>query len=386
MRQLFFTLLLALASAFAIADERTDVIVLGNNPAAAAAGIQSARSGVKTFWITTTGPGLSFTAADTLSADPAGIWQELIRLQKQKPGLSAALLVKSFTDTVKNLTVIQGEVRRIERSGRGWEVKLTNGRELKCQVLVDAGDHTKQVEKSPAELSQRVTETPVPEDLYSSRLFRTAVFTGAGNRGVIPLGSLISKEENYIVAGQGPDGRSSMLAGQAAGASAAYCAYFKTTTRSLQVRMTQGELLRFNGTLIPVPDVPRTDPAFIPVQHILATGILKLENGRFNPDATMKAEFLRLPLKEFYSRSQLWFFNHKSDSLTIRDAIDLIMFTATRGEELRREIENGWSTSLKLPGTYDPARPVTRRELAVLIDRYLKPFGVNVDFTGRLLR
>ncbi len=375
-----------MTSAFATADERTDVIVLGNNSSAISASIQSARSGVRTILISAGEPGLAISPADTLSGDSAGIWPEFIRRSQEKPGLSAAALVKNFTDTIKNLTIVRGEVRKIERAGKGWEVKLTNGRELKCQVLVDAGNHASFVEKSPATLSQRVTETGIPADIYSSRLFRTAVASGPGLSDLIPIGSLISKEENYIVAEPQATAAASMLTGQAAGASAAYCAYFKTTTRYLQVRMTQGELLRYNGSLIPVADVPRNDPAFIPVQHILATGLLKLENGRFSPDQTIAAEPLRLPMKEYFSRSQIWFLNHKKDTLTIGEAVDMIMFTAARGEELRREIESGWSTSLKLPGTFDPKRSVTRRELAVLIDRYLKPFGVNVDFAGRLVR
>ncbi|HEY0897023.1 MAG TPA: hypothetical protein VGE15_10775 [Sphingobacteriaceae bacterium] len=386
MRAILFTILLAMTSAFATADERTDVIVLGNNPSSISASIQAARSGVRTILISAGEPALTITPADTVSADPAGIWPEFIRRNQEKPGLSPAALVKNFTDTIKNLTIIRGEVKKIERAGKGWEVKLTNGRELKCQVLVDAGNHAASVEKSPATLSQRITETGIPADLYSSRLFRTSVATGPGLSDLIPIGALISKEENYIVAGPQGNTAASMLAGQAAGASAAYCAYFKTTTRSLQVRMTQGELLRYNGSLIPVQDVSRNDPAFIPVQHILATGILKLENGRFNPAGTINPTHLRLPLKEYFSRSQIWFLNHKKDTLTIGDAVDLIMFTATRGEELRREIESGWSSSLKLQGTYDPKRVVTRLELAVLIDRFLKPFGVNVDFAGRLVR
>ncbi|MDO4827657.1 MAG: hypothetical protein Q4B16_08970, partial [Bacteroidia bacterium] len=43
----------------------------------------------------------------------------------------------------------------------------------------------------------------------------------------------------------------------------------------------------------------------------------------------------------------------------------------------------GWA-SLGLSG-YDPSRPVTRLEAAVLLDSILDPFSRPIDFSGRLL-
>ena len=382
MRRILSTFLLTMITTLALADERTDVIILGNNPSAMAAGIQSARSGVKTTWISPTAMKAEFSLSDTLNGK-TGIWAELLKHVKANPEIPGEQLLKGFTDTIRNLTIIQNGIRKIERAGKGWEVKLINGRELKCQVLVDAENHIKLFDKAPETLSQQIGPAAMPSNLYSNRLYRTSISTG---QEIIPLASLISKEENYIVAPSKSSVPASILAGQAAGASAAYCAYFKTTTRHLSIRMTQGELLRYSGTLLPATDVQQSDTGFISIQHILATGIMKLQNGAFNPERTLTSEELRLPMKEFYSRSQLWFFNNKKDTLTIQDAVNLIMFTANRGEELRREIDKGWISSLKLTGVYDPKRAITRRELAVLIDRYLQPFSVRVDFVGNLLR
>ena len=382
MRQLLNTFLLTLITTLALADEKTDVIVLGSNPSAMAAGVQSARSGVKTIWISPTAIKTEFSLADTLSGG-AGIWGELLKKVKENPEIPGSGLVKNYTDTIRNLVVIQNGIRKIERSGKGWEVKLINGRELKCQILVDADNHIKLIDKATELLAQQVAPTSMPANLYANRLYRTAISTG---REIIPLASLISKEENYLAVPAKNTVSASVLAGQAAGASAAYCAYFKTTTRHLSVRMTQGELLRYNGSLFSANDVHANDTGFIAIQHILATGILKLKEGAFHPEETLTSEELRLPMKEYYSRSQLWFFNNKKDTLTIQDAVNLIMFTANRGEELRREIDRGWISSLKLTGVYEPKRAITRRELAVLIDRYLQPFSVRVDFVGNLLR
>lgn len=382
MRRILSTFLFTLITTLALADEKTDVIVLGSNPSAMAAGIQSARSGVKTIWISPTAMKAEFSLADTLNGR-TGIWAELLKHVKANPEIPSEQLLKSFTDTIRNLTIIQNGIRKIERSGKGWEVKLINGRELKCQILVDAGNHIKLIDKASESLFQQIAPANMPANLYSNRLYRTAISTG---REIIPLASLISKEENYLAAPLKNSVSASVLAGQAAGASAAYCAYFKTTTRHLSVRMTQGELLRYHGSLFPAGDVHPKDTGFIAIQHILATGIMKLKEGDFHPEETLTSEELRLPMKEYYSRSQLWFFNNKKDTLTIQDAVNLIMFTANRGEELRREIDRGWISSLKLTGVYDPKRAITRRELAVLIDRYLQPFSVRVDFVGNLLR
>lgn len=352
-----------------------------------AASIQSARSGVKTIWVNPS----ATLADDVLNADtagqtPSGIWPEFVKKIKENPALGRPELIKAFTDTVKNLTVISnGQIREIEESGKGWEVKLTNGREVKCEIIVDGGNNTALIDKVPAEITQRLTTATIPNDLYSTKLYRAAIATGDTYADMLPLGTLLSQTPNYIYAPSKTTTGASMLAGQAAGASAAYCAYFKTNTRNINVRMTQGELLRYNGRLFPTPDVNPADSAFLAIQHIAATGILKLQNGNFNPQGSITAEELRLPLKEYYSRSQLWFMNNKKDSLTIEDAINLIMFTATRGEELRREIKDGWKTSLRLPGEYDPKRSITRREFAVLVDRFLQPFNVRVDFMGNLL-
>ncbi|HEY0896113.1 MAG TPA: hypothetical protein VGE15_06135 [Sphingobacteriaceae bacterium] len=387
MKHIFKSLIFTFLSVSTFADQKTGVVVIGNNAPALAAGIQSARSGVKTIWLN---PEATLSSdilnADTTAYTLAGFWPEIVKKIKANPAMDRAALLKAYTDTVKNLTVIRNApVRKIERSGKGWEIDLTNGTELKCQVIVDGGDHTRLVEKAPAEIGQRLSSGSVGNDTYSTKLYRTAIATGNSETDLVPLGSLISQTENYVFAPVQNTVGASMLAGQAAGASAAYCAFFQTTTKNINVRMTQGELLRYNGRLFPAADVPVTDPAFISVQHVAATGILKLRNGSFNPEGTVSSEELRLPLKEYYSRSQLWFFQNKRDSLTIEDAVNLIMFTATRGEELRREIRAGWKTSLKLSAEYDPKRAITRKEFAVLVDRFLQPFNVRVDFAGNLL-
>jgi hypothetical protein len=378
MKFIKYTVLLLLAGTFTYAQNiRTDVLVIGGSAAGTAAAIQAARSGVKSALLDMNGSiGNDLTVADT-----AGGWGILKELRK-KPGVPGVQL-KALTDTVKNLTTISNvAIRKIERSGKVWEIKLRDGREIKSLVIVDAGNNTALIEKKPADIEKRLVTA---SDVYAGRQYRTAVASGNNANNVFALGSLISAADNYVFTYTPGNSSGSVYTGQAAGAIAAYAAFFKTNTRNVNVRMTQGELIRYNGRLLPLQDVAEADSNYIALQHIVATGIMKPVNGKFNPEGTISSEELRTPLREYYSRSQIWFADHKTEKMTIDDAISLIMFTGTRGNELRKEIEQGWKTSFKFSGEFDGKQAITRRQLAVLIDNFLQPFNVRVDFQGNLL-
>lgn len=378
MRVIKYILVFLLISTSTFAQNiKRDVVVIGATAAGTAAAIQAARSGVKsTLLDLNSSIGKDVTASDTINS--WGILKEL-KNKKVAPGIQ----FKSLTDTVKNLTVISNvEIKKIEESGKGWEIKLKDGRDLKCLVIVDGADHTALIEDKPVDIEKRLL---TPSNVYSSRQFRASAASGGNVGDVFTLGTLVSVTENYVFTSPPDKGNGSVYTGQAAGAIAAYATFFKTNTRNLNVRMTQGELLRYNARLLPVHDILPADSNFIAIQHIAATGILKVNNGNFNPDSTISSEELRLPLKEYYSRSQIWFADHKTPKMTVGDAISLIMFTATRGSELKKEIEQGWNTSFKFTKAFDPDRPITRRELAVLFDSFLQPFNVRVDFQGNLL-
>ena len=380
MKFIYSILILAVTGTFTFAQNiKRDVVVIGANAAGAAAAVQAARSGVKTTLIDLT----SSLGSDISPADTVNSWGILRELKNKN--LAPGIQLKSIVDTVKNLELISNvAIRKIEESGKGWEIKLRDGRDLKCLVIVDAADHTALLEDKPSDIAKRIIEPS--DDLYKSRRFRASAASGNSPGDIFTLGSLVSVTENYVFASPAATGSGSVYTGQTAGAIAAYAAFFKTNTRNLNVRMTQGELLRYDARLIPLKDINPADSNFLALQHIAATGILKPVDGKFNPDSTVTSAELKLPLKEYYSRSQIWFADHKAaDTLTIEEAISLIMFTATRGNELIKEIEQGWKTSFKFSSEYDPKRYITRRELAVLIDRFLQPFNVRVDFQGNLL-
>ncbi len=393
---------------------KTDVLVFGSNASAVAAAIQSARSGVKTILITETDK-LGSDIKSANNALSAGIWAEFMKHVKDlkkdtnaiaDPFTSAAIL-KGITDTVKNLTIrYNSGLRKIEKDGKGWEVKLTdNKNSVKAFAIVDA------TVKSDIAAAARVNYnantksylTLVPGNpivkLYESNLYRTSIAAGTGLKSnspyIVSFGSLIAEGQNNIfITGNLASIQSSadaMLTGQAAGAAAAYCAFFKKTTKDFNenaVRETQSELLKFKSVLLPYLDIDRKDYDFIALQHIGLTGILKakqMDKGLFfMPDATVSSEEIKQPMKEYYSRSQIWFVDKKIEKITLADALSLIKYVGTRGDELNREVEKGWKDSFGFNGKFDLDHFITRKEFAVLIESLLKPYTVRVNLVGEL--
>lgn len=412
MKRLYIALILSVFSCSAFAQTlRTDVLVVGGTASGVSAAIQASRSGVKTILLAE-GKELSpaMSAADlrylekiknhfarkakaaTSSKDSASV----LKKDTIPAGISS---VKSITDTVKNLSVmLNGSIRSLEKNGSGWELRLQDGKKLKTDLLVDAT--AEQTLAAMLKISPEAAAGTLPEG-ENSRLYRTSV--GIDKRhsvsdtllSVIPLASLMPRGvDNFFLIPRydRPTNALSMPAGQAAGAASAFCAFFKTSTRNLNIRVIQGELLAFEACLVPYTDISPDDRHAMALQHLGLTGILKARENAgptgkqlFDTTGTVSAEDLRLPMKEFYYRSQIWFAGKKAGPLNIEDAINLIMFTATRGEEVRREIEKGWKTRFKFSTTYDPKRAINRREFAVLTDTYLQPFNVRVDMGGNLM-
>jgi hypothetical protein len=156
------------------------------------------------------------------------------------------------------------------------------------------------------------------------------------------------------------------------------------------LRVVQGELLAFDALLIPYSDIELKDPNFLAFQRLGLSGLIKSDftNGKIQFDTTrlVKAEELKSSMKEFYTRSQLWFADNKKDTLAIEDAISLIKYIANRGNELNKEIEEGWKISFKLNSIFDPKRNISRKEFGILADKYLQPYNIRVDISGNLLR
>lgn len=386
--------------------QKPEVLVWGNGPGAIATGLQSARSGVKTLLISDASNwGLSLPSHNTNYTNPAvtrtGIWAELVKKYGEKQGVDFATkdnirlaadtlstVLKAICDTVKNLEILPNTaIRELKKSGNGWQVRLSNGEKLSVRVLVDASANRSLLNLSGG----TAPASGIVKAGWNEAITRTSV-AALDSGQVLPIRSLIAeKVDNVILVPDVKSIRSLLHAGQAAGASAAYCAFFKTDTKNLNVRMIQGELLNYKSSLIPLYDVLPSDTNFIKIQHLAASGLLNRGIAEKNNSAfwmsenNVSTEELKSLMKAFYSRSQIWFADHSSAKLSIEETINLLMYTATRGEELRKVIEKDWKTEFGFKNDYDAKRPISRYELAVLMDTYLKPFSVRIDLEGNLL-
>lgn len=394
-----FSLILSIASYGQ--NIKTGVLVVGATPAAMAAAIQSAKSGVKTILIDAGNfESITLSAADR--AIKAGIYTQLrtrIDSLQKFPSTDTqeflptfiGTVFKGWADTVKNLIVLpNSSITKIQKSKKGWEVILGK-REIKTDLILDATSAFSIAKM--AVLSKATVEAKPVKSVDTSKLYRTSVAVSAADNGFykpLPLSSFIFSEVENVVLAAPQSNLMTLSTGQAAGAIAAYCSFFNTHTGNVDVRKVQSELLTFKGRIIGFADIPMADSAIIAFQHIGVTGIVKgLGEGEkllFHPEKTVSTEELRQPFREYYSRSQIWFLDNKSDAITLAEALSLIKFTASRAQELDAEVEKAWNTSLKFSGSFDLKRVITRKELAILFDRYLQPFNVSVDLNGHVRR
>ena len=393
-----FFLLFCLGAHASFAQKlRTDVCVYGNTTAALAAGIQSARSGVQTLLISNSDSWIDQPSlADWENASIAsGLGTELLKkykqLEKNKVLKADSLLqsIKTLADTVKNLKIISASaIEEIKESGKGWELTLKGGQKIKALILVDGDTNhalLKQVGLKPSASSTIAFDVKNP-------LIKTSVGI-LGPNSLLPLQALVvEKQANIVSIPSGVSAFAQLNAGQAAGATAAYCAFFKTTTEHLNVRLIQGELLTYKATLLPFKDMHQTDSNFVALTHVALTGLLNSgivqQAGTYQwmGNNNLHTDEIKVSMKKLYSRSQIWFADHANvKELSIGDAISLITYTATRGTELKIEIERGWKSTLGLSGSFNENRKISRNEFSVLLEAYLQPFATQVDLQGELI-
>jgi hypothetical protein len=376
---------------------RTDVCVYGNNVAALAASIQSARSGVQTLLISDSDSWIDQALlADWENASiVSGLGTELLKkytqLEKHQELKADSLLqyIKALADTVKNLKLVSfSDIEEVKETGKGWDLHLKSGQKIKALILVD-GDNNHAVLKQLG-LKPPVGYTTALD--VNNPLTRTSVAI-LGPNSILPLQALVvEKQVNIIYIPSAGSVFAQLNAGQAAGATAAYCAFFKTTTKQLNVRLIQGELLTYKATLLPFDDMQQSDSNFVALTHVALTGLLN--NGiqqkqgvlLWMGNQNVHADEIKILMKKLYSRSQIWFADHAdTTALSVGDAISLITYTATRGKELKLEIERGWKSTLGLSGSFNESRKISRNEFSVLLEAYLQPFAIQVDLQGELI-
>lgn len=403
---------------------KPDVIVLGASAAGTSAAIQASRSGVKTLLIEQG----AYTIGEIypnmdIAAFNLGFWKEWKTAYKKAvdtskfatPQTSLENIIKS----IKNLDYLKGnEVLSIKKKKNGWKITtIINGKkeQINCKVLVDATTDYKKsllvknniIKLDSAGKFNNLVNYNKPQitEPYAQvqKLYRTSGAAGFGKDSVlyaIPLGIFIPKEiDNLLIASMSafPDFETENLKnialwvniGQAVGALAAYGPFFNSTPSKANIRITQSEMFTYKSFLYPVLDVTIDSPWWHAVQKTIAAGVLTFDftKGMFHPDNLVKASEIQSILISLNPRSKIWFIENKAENLTIANLISLLSFNSGRDEiAISQEIAADWQTKYKFDTPFVADKPVKRKEFALIIDNYMAPYNVNVDFNGYYLR
>jgi hypothetical protein len=421
---------------------KTDVLVIGDGASAVTAAMQCARSKIKTLlivkgaWLNESMPAGSTAVIDVNRNLPSGIWgdfrREIRNFYGKTPGydttynaplkfetFTGAALLKKMADTVKNLTIkLNTPFTTIKKDGTGWEVSvMVNGKTdiIKAKIVIDATEKGDVVTKAGAMIPPIFSSG----ENTGSKLYRTSITTGdmlPGQKSkrqsknsypsfpayYIPVNAIVVKDaDNLLVTETAmPDNSiaylpAQMELGQGAGTVAAYCAFFKTTTKNLKVRIIQGELLDFKGYLLPFDDIEPHDRYVRAIQQIGATGLLKGvqkmdgDNSRFLflPDSAVATAEIKPVLTEIYSRAFLWFNKIKpGEQFTVGNLLSFISeITLSDPAGFQITIQKAWKSEYKFHSDFAVNHPVTRREFAILTNKFLNPFARKIDLAGNMV-
>ena len=377
---------------------KPDVFIVGNNNAAVAAAIQAAQSNVKTVLLLQSG---GFDIAPVGNDLHSGVQETFIKKMKayenQNDSLAALkfdkhianIVLSKWTDSIKNLTVIKNVLWiKADRAGKGWVFKLSDGKTVRPEVLINIAD-----QKLNAALKIAATgATSWAKFDYQNSIYKTNVaagknIDGSTNTTLSLYQLLMPAQENLVYVSDA----SSMLMGQSAGAVAAYAGFFNLKTSESNLKRIQGELIAFNTNLIPFADLGTKDSNWKAIQMVGITGMLKAEeiNGKllFNAEKLVSTADIREPMSAHYYKAQIWFDDHKSEAITIEDALSMICYVGNKApESTRKEVEKKWKTTYGFVTDFNPERQVSKRELAVMLQDYMPPFNVTIDKTGKILR
>jgi hypothetical protein len=217
----------------------------------------------------------------------------------------------------------------------------------------------------------------------------------------IPMGALIPESiEGLIVCEKGisvtniVNGTTRLqpvvlLTGQSAGVIAAKSVQTKKKFREIPVRFVQEELLKAKCYLMPFVDVKPDDPHWEAMQKVGVTGILKgvgksegwANKMYFYPDSTIMGIDFRNNFKKFSPGIE----SFNSDSLfKISDAFAFAELYKKKASSKRKismtDLDDVRIMQKKIwldmgLNNYEYDRPITKRELAVLLDKYGNTFS-----------
>ncbi|WP_158499861.1 FAD-dependent oxidoreductase [Sphingobacterium paucimobilis] len=402
-------------------EVKPTLLVYGDGIEAFAAALQAVRSNVPTIWVSTKSTYLEDLTKRRISVTSnsrllGGIWKDILIETGQLKGKDDSLLVALQRDMdpqllrnaiermlskERNLTLIQtAGITKVVDGKKDVTVTLSNKRKYKVRAMVDA---TEGGDTRAFVVSTDVFTKP-------ARVLSVAEIEAAKRRTLVSIGEYADVVYGYTwsdlfarrvsnifytsgLVQVGLDDNSLPLRanlGQALGAAAGYCSFFKTTADKVDMRKLQTELLTFDARLLPWLDVSSSDVHFKSIQKIYLVSLLPAGEEQnplvFSGETPVNIDRVKEVFNSLYSRSQLWFVDKKDGVFELKELLALIKQVSFRGDELDREVEKEWSRKLKFEGDYDPNHVVSRYEFAVLVDRYADPYAKAVDVEGKILR
>lgn len=395
MKKLFFAFIFLIPLIIHAQTIKTDVLVLGNSNAAFAAGVQAAESGVNTIILTQSD---GFKLSDFKSLPQSGVTRAFEKRARKSLKLRDSVplpemtnqivnaVIKNWSDSSKLLDVINNtNYYEIKRSGNGWEAKITKEKSIKAKVLI-VTDKIERVLPAFKTGSLKPAETNTVN--YTENFYRTTIAGINGTSNYLSLYNLLIPNQDNILYIKADN----LEIGQAAGATAAYAAFFKTKTSLSNLKRIQGELLSYKLSLMPFEDVRTADSNWQAIQKVGITGILKadIKNGKvfFSPEKEVTYDEIKQPIKDYYYKAQIWFDDHQNIPINLENTISMACYVGNKAvNATKTEIEKKWKKNYMFPSKYDLKKVLTRREFSVIINDYLKPFDdVNVERTGQVIR
>jgi hypothetical protein len=216
----------------------------------------------------------------------------------------------------------------------------------------------------------------------------------------IPLGALIPKNADGIIVAEKSISVTNIVAGasrlqpvvltlgQAAGALAAVAIKNNQQPAQVSTRQVQLALLESKAYIMPFIDVKPTDKDFIALQKIGATGILQgtgiaykwANQTWFYPEQPINEYDLIAGFKSFYPVMADLTPSGKLVNASFAAKVLSSVSKKDIGLAEMSEIINKHITQQELNGE----TVLSRRMLAVLIDHFLNPFAMEIDFNGSL--
>ncbi|WP_240646656.1 FAD-dependent oxidoreductase [Chitinophaga rhizosphaerae] len=176
--------------------------------------------------------------------------------------------------------------------------------------------------------------------------------------------------------------------GQAAGALAAVALRNGTDPSVTDIRSVQQSLLDSKAYIMPFLDVPAESPHFAAIQRVGAAGVLRGSGVAFNwanqtwfyPAREVSAFELVEGLRPLFPELRTYW-GASGDPLTVAALLEI--FSKAGISVTQQILADNWR-QLALSGSPSPETVLDRGSAAVLVDHFLQPFNIPVDFSGQV--